>query len=268
MKRPPRRLRLASSLALGLAALACATVPVTGRRQISLVPESQELALGSEAYQEILSEEKVTTNARATEIVRRVANRITPHTHKPDLPWEVNVIESKEMNAFCLPGGKIAFYTGILPVCQNEAGVAVVMGHEIAHAIARHGVERMSQGVIAQIGAAAVGIATKESPYQKEILAAYGVGANVGVMLPFSRTHESEADHIGIVYMAKAGYDPAEAVRFWQRFAEMKGGSAPPEWLSTHPSDETRVRNLNALLPEAMDYYRAAPNRYGTGETL
>lgn len=259
-----------AALAAAFAALAvaCSTVPITGRKQINFVPAAQELSLGAEAYAEVLKENKVTTNARYTEIVRRVANRITPVTDEPDLPWEVNVIESNEMNAFCLPGGKIAFYTGILPVCATEAGVAVVMGHEIAHAIARHGMERMSQGVIAQIGAEAIGIATKGSAYQKEIMAAYGLGANYGVMLPFSRTHESEADHIGIIYMAKAGYDPAEAVRFWQRFGGEKAGSAPPEWLSTHPSDETRVSQLQALLPEAEAIYEAAPKQYGLGEKL
>lgn len=260
--------RAGAFLALSVVFSACSTVPVTGRKQLNFVPEAQELSLGAEAYAEILKTEAITTNARYTEIVRRVASRITPVTHEPDLPWEVNVIESKEMNAFCLPGGKIAFYTGILPVCATEAGVAVVMGHEIAHAIARHGMERMSQGVIAQIGAEAVGIATKGSAYQKEIMAAYGVGANYGVMLPFSRSHESEADHIGIIYMAKAGYDPAEAVRFWQRFGGEKAGAAPPEWLSTHPSDATRVSQLEELLPEAQALYEAAPKQYGLGEKL
>ena len=258
----------AAGAALAVLVVACSTVPVTGRKQINFVPESEELALGEEAYAQVLKENKLSTNAHYNEVVKRVASRITPVTHEPDLPWEVTVIESQEMNAFCLPGGKIAFYTGILPVCENEAGVAVVMGHEIAHAIARHGMERMSQGLIAQIGAEAVGLATKGSAYQKEIMAAYGLGANYGVMLPFSRSHESEADHIGIIYMAKAGYDPAEAVRFWQRFGAGKNGEAPPEWLSTHPADQTRVAQLQELLAEAQELYKSAPKQYGLGEKL
>jgi predicted Zn-dependent protease len=264
----PNVRRSAALLAVGLALAACSTVPVTGRKRINLIPESQELALGEEAYAEVLKENQLTDNQRWTEIVKRVAARITPVTDEPGLPWEVNVIESNEMNAFCLPGGKIAFYTGILPICRNEAGVAVVMGHEIAHAIADHGTERMSQGLLAQIGAEAVGIATEGSAYQKEIMAAFGLGANYGVMLPFSRKHESEADHIGLVYMAKAGYDPEEAVRFWQRFASMKSGGAPPEWLSTHPADATRIADLQALMPDALELYRAAPKQVGLGETL
>jgi predicted Zn-dependent protease len=172
--------------------------------------------------------------------------------------WEFNLIESEEVNAWCMPGGKVVFYTGILPVTQTEAGIAVVMGHEIAHAVAEHGNERMSQSLIAELGGIALSEAVKNEPAQTQQLwfAAYGLGATVGVLLPFSRTQESESDRLGLIFMAMAGYNPQEAVNFWKRMAAQKGGNAPPEFLSTHPADETRIKDLQNEIPEAMKYYK------------
>ena len=172
--------------------------------------------------------------------------------------WEFNLIENDKMvNAFCMPGGKVGVYTGILPITQNETGLAVVMGHEIAHAIAKHGNERVSQGLLAQLGGVALSTALSKNPgtTNQIFMAAYGVGANVGVLLPYSRLHESEADRIGLILMAKAGYDPREAVPFWQRMNE-KGGPRPPEFLSTHPAPESRIKQIQDLIPEAMKYYK------------
>jgi predicted Zn-dependent protease len=175
-----------------------------------------------------------------------------------DYEWEFNLVESEEVNAWCMPGGKVVFYTGILPVTQDENGLAVVMGHEIAHAVAQHGNERMSQMLVAQLGGMALSKALEEKPEQTQQLwmAAFGLGAQFGFLLRYSRLHESEADHLGLIFMSMAGYDPKGAVEFWQRMSEKKGGQAPPEFLSTHPSDEKRIKNLQALVPEAMQYYR------------
>ncbi len=170
--------------------------------------------------------------------------------------WEFNVVESEEVNAWCMPGGKVVVYTGILPITKDETGLAVVMGHEIAHAIAEHGSERMSHGLMQQLGGVALSVALADEPEltQSLFMTAYGVGSTVGVMLPFSRTHESEADHLGLIFMAMAGYDPNAAVDFWTRMAANSQG-APPEWLSTHPSNETRIADIKKLLPEALQYY-------------
>ncbi|MBZ0243405.1 MAG: M48 family metallopeptidase, partial [Bacteroidales bacterium] len=172
--------------------------------------------------------------------------------------WEFNLIESPEANAWCMPGGKVVFYTGILPITKDETGLAVVMGHEIAHAIAEHGNERMSQSLISELGGVALAVALQEKPAETQQLwlTAYGIGSQVGVMLPFSRLHESEADRLGLIFMAMAGYNPNEAVGFWQRMADMKNGQSPPEFLSTHPSDATRIRQIKSWLPEAMTYYK------------
>jgi predicted Zn-dependent protease len=171
--------------------------------------------------------------------------------------WEFNLVESKEVNAWCMPGGKVVVYTGILPVAKDENGLAVVMGHEIAHAVAKHGNERMSQGLLTELGGVALSVALRDKPQQTQrlFMNAFGVGAQVGVLLPFSRTHESEADHLGLIFMAMAGYDPHGAVTFWERMAQ-QGGSKPPEFLSTHPSDQTRINKIKAELPEALKYYQ------------
>jgi predicted Zn-dependent protease len=178
--------------------------------------------------------------------------------HLQGYDWDFNLIEADVVNAWCMPGGKVAFYTGIMPVCQDEAGVAVVMGHEVAHAIANHGAERMSQGLVQQMGGVALDVALSSKPGEtREMFGmAYGLAYNFGAMLPFSRLHESEADKMGLIFMAMAGYDPSEAPKFWERMAAASGGGAPPEFMSTHPSHETRIKDLNDQIPEAMKYYK------------
>jgi predicted Zn-dependent protease len=172
--------------------------------------------------------------------------------------WEFNLIESNEVNAWCMPGGKVVVYTGILPVTQDETGLAVVMGHEIAHAVAQHGGERMSQGLLQQLGGAALSVALQNEPQKTQniFLTAYGLGSTIGVVLPFSRTQESEADRLGLIFMAMAGYNPNAAVNFWTRMSQSKTGGSPPEFLSTHPSDKTRIANLKKYMPEALQYYK------------
>jgi len=247
-------------LLLLLIVAACRSTPVTGREQLILVPESQEIQMGLTAYQQILSESKLSNDPEKVEMVRRVGERIAAAANKPDYKWEFNLIEDdKQVNAFALPGGKVAVYTGILPVTQNEAGLATVMAHEVAHATARHGGERMSTGLLAQLGMMAldVGLAMRNQDPQmrKALLAAYGATAQVGVILPFSRKQESEADRIGFTYMAKAGYDPKEALQFWERMSKVEKQKAP-EFLSTHPSDETRVEQIAKWLPDVEEEYR------------
>lgn len=246
----------------GLLGLACATVPVTGSKSLNLIPEGQEIALGLDSYREILAESELVQSGPDLEMVQKVGARIAEVSDRPDFQWEFNLIrDDSVVNAFCLPGGKVAVYTGILPVTRDEAGLATVMGHEIGHAIARHGGQRMTNQLALQLGGMGLAELLKEkSPAtQQVILSAYGLGGQVGVMLPFSRSHESEADHIGLVYMAKAGYDPREAIAFWERMEAASRGGAPPEWLSTHPSHESRVEHLRRLLPDALKHYRAEP---------
>jgi predicted Zn-dependent protease len=247
----------------------CSSVPITGRKQLNLIPTSQMLSMSFQQYDQFLKENKLSSNAEQTATVKNVGRRIASAVEQffrdnnmaseiKNYKWEFNLVESQEVNAWCMPGGKVVFYTGILPITQNEAGIAVVMGHEIAHAVAEHGNERMSQSLLTQLGGIALSEAIKEKPAQTQQLwmAAYGLGATVGVLLPFSRTQESEADRLGLIFMSMAGYDPHEAVSFWKRMAAKKGGSSPPEFLSTHPADETRIKNLQKEIPEAMGYYQ------------
>jgi predicted Zn-dependent protease len=248
---------------------ACRSAPVTEREQLILVPESQEIQMGFTAYQQILSESKLSDDPEKVAMVRRVGERIAAAADKPDYKWEFNLIEDdKQANAFALPGGKVAVYTGILPITENEAGLATVMAHEVAHAVARHGGERMSTGLLAQLGMMAldVGLAMKNQDPQmaRALLAAYGAAAQVGVILPFSRKQESEADRIGLTYMAKAGYDPEEALQFWERMSRVEKQKAP-EFLSTHPSDETRVEQIAKWLPEVKEEYRESQTGMGAG---
>ncbi len=245
----------------------CQNVPVTGRNQLVITSEAKENEMGLSAYQEVLKSEKVTQNEKWAEVVRRVGERIAKVANRPDFKWEFNVIESETQNAFCLPGGKVAVYTGILPVCESEAGLAVVMSHEVAHAIARHGGERMTYQTAQNLGKSAVGyvMQKQEEAQQKIVLTAYGAASEYGVILPYSRKHELEADQIGIMLMAKAGYDPSAAPGFWERFASVKKGEAPMEFMSTHPSDATRAAALRELLPKAMAEYEAAPEKIGLG---
>ena len=257
--------------------IGCATVPITGRKQFSIIPNSQILPLSYSSYQDVLKESKLSTNQEQVQQVKRVGSKIQQSVEdfmaqnklsdKLDgYAWEFNLIEENTINAWCMPGGKVAFYTGILPVCQDEAGVAVVMGHEIAHAIANHGAERMSQGLVQQLGGVALAVAIKDKPEETQALffTAYGIGTTYGAMLPYSRLHESEADKLGLVFMAMAGYDPHEAPKFWERMDAMAGSPPVPQWMSTHPSSENRISNLNEYMPEAMKYYNPSGQSTGT----
>ncbi|MCB9851169.1 MAG: M48 family metallopeptidase [Phycisphaerales bacterium] len=263
----PRCAFLASMLTI-VAMTGCSEVSGTGRKQLMLVSTSQEMKLGAEAYQEVLASEKLSTNTRMAAVVKRVGQRIAAVADRPDFEWEFNLIESDQVNAFCLPGGKIAVYTGILPIMKNEAGMAAVMGHEVAHAIARHGAERMSQQLSVQVLQEGLsrGLGNASPMMRKGVLGAFGIGTNVGVMLPFSRTHELEADKLGLRYCAMAGYDPREAVRLWQRMKDASSGK-PPEFLSTHPSEDNRIAQLEDEMDDAMDLYEDASDQHGLGES-
>lgn len=249
---------IAGTIVAGLLLAGCSTVPVTGRRAFNVIPDSQAMALGADAYQQVLSESRLITSGPDYERVVRVGRRIAAVSHEPNLPWEFALIdEPNTVNAFCLPGGKVAVYSGILSVAQGDAGLAVVIGHEIAHAIARHGSERMTNQLALELGQAGLAqvLESKGAATQQLVLTAFGAGAQLGVVLPFSRSQETEADRIGLIYMARAGYDPAEAPRFWERMTA-GGGARPPAFLSTHPAPEDRVRQLEALVPEARQEYR------------
>jgi len=246
----------------------CSTVPITQRRQLNLVSESTLTSMSRQQYKDFLTEHEVIRNTPANAMVQRVGERIrgavesfmTSRGQGGELAgfkWEFNLVESSEVNAWAMPGGKVAVYTGILPVTQDEAGLATVMGHEVAHVIAKHGNERMSQQLVAQLGGQALSTVLAGQPEAAQSLwmEVYGAGATVGVMLPYSRLQESEADHLGLIFMSMAGYDPHSAEEFWQRMAS-KGGKGGPEFLSTHPADKTRIKNIQELIPEAMTYYR------------
>jgi predicted Zn-dependent protease len=244
--------------------VACATVEYTDRKRLLLINEQEEEELGKEAFQQVLMESTLSTNEEQVDALNSVGVRIAAVADRPEYEWEFVLIDDPDtVNAFALPGGKVAFYSGIMPVCRTKSGIAVVMGHEVGHVVARHGAERMSQGLVTGLAGAALQAAiTGKSPEaQAAIMNGYGIAATTGVLLPFSRKHESEADYIGLILMAKAGYNPQEAVAFWERMSEMSGGSAPPEFLSTHPSNVKRIEDLRAALPEAMQYYRASRNR-------
>ena len=268
----------AAALLAALMLVGCTTVPFTGRSQLNLLSEGEEIKLGAQAYQQTMGTLTLSADARMTALVKRcgariavVADRHLQKLGRERYGWEVNLVESKDKNAFALPGGKIVVYTGLLTVMQNEAQLATVMSHEVAHAVARHGAERMSQGLLVQAGAVAAGAALRDqnAETQLAVLAAYGIGASVGVMLPYSRKHEKEADYIGMLLMAEAGYDPQEAVRFWQRFAESKKDKAQaPGFLSTHPTDATRIKLMREDLPEALEIYSSTRVKVGTGESL
>jgi len=250
-----------------MAMVACTTVPITGRRQLSLVSPAEMQAMSFQSYKQVLDTARVLNNNDAA-MVKRVGQRVRQAVESymaqnnlssqlKGFAWEFNLIQDQQMNAWCMPGGKVAVYTGILPLTQNETGLAVVMGHEIAHAIAKHGDERMSQTMAAQLGASAAQVAvSNRTPVAQNIfLNAFGAGAQLG-LLKYGRTQESEADHLGLIFMAMAGYDPQQAVSFWQRMASKSGGAAPPEFLSTHPSDQTRIANIQRIMPEALKYYK------------
>lgn len=237
----------------------CSTAPITGRSQLLIVSEQEEAELGVKAYQEALSKEKISQDPQINGMVNRVGSRIAAVADKPEYNWQFTVVQNdKTVNAFALPGGKVAVYTGILPYTKTETGLAFVMAHEVAHAIARHGGERMSQQLLLQLGQQGLNIAVAgKSPAAIEAVnLGYGVASTVGVALPFSRRQEYEADRIGLILMARAGYDPHEAPSFFQRMMNDSDKASPPVFLSTHPADQDRIRKLNELIPEAMTYYR------------
>ena len=250
----------------------CVTNPYTKRWQLLMVPQSYEANLGAQAYQDVLSDPKVKISENPSEVapVERIAARIIEAAKRSkyaeaanDFKWEVSVIKDDgTKNAFALPGGKIAVYTGIFPVADNESGLAAIVGHEVVHALARHGSERMSQGILAQIGLVGASIAMGTQGFSpvtsQAAMSALGVGTQVGVLLPFSRAHESEADYIGLLLAADAGYDPQEAVRVWQRMQQSSDGKQPQEFLSTHPGHETRIKRLTEKMPEALAHYEQA----------
>ena len=246
----------------------CATVPVTGRQQLHLVPSDTLLAMSREQYGQFLEQQTLSDDDEDVAMVREVGNNIARAVEEylkeqgmedevENYDWEFNLVEDESVNAFAMPGGKIVVFTGILPVAQNEDGLAVIMGHEIAHVVANHGNERMSQALVTQLGGIALATALRERPAatQQLFMAAFGAGAQIGVLLPYSRLHESEADRLGLIFMAKGGYNPEEAPRFWERMAAKKEAPQPPEFLSTHPADTRRIQDLEEQLPEAMQYY-------------
>jgi predicted Zn-dependent protease len=247
----------------------CSTVPITGRSQLHLISSADLNALSFQQYSEFLQQNKLSTDTQNTNMVKDVGlkiqkaveNYFAQHNLSNDLngyAWEFNLIESPEVNAWCMPGGKVVVYTGILPITENETGLAVVMGHEISHAVAQHGAERMSQGLMQELGGVALSVAIQNEPQttQNIFMTAYGVGSTIGVMLPYSRTQESEADRLGLIFMAMAGYNPNAALDFWTRMSQNNTGGSPPEFLSTHPSDQTRIANLKSYMPEALQYYK------------
>lgn len=257
--------------ALLIALAACKTVPGTGRSQLNFMSAGQEMTLGEQAYAEMLAGVPVKTTGDDAEMVARIGRRIAraaealyPDSAAKDFAWEFKLIDDPQtVNAWALPGGKCAVYSGLLPVTGDEASLAVVMGHEVAHAIAHHGAERMSHNMVLQGALIAAAYSTREmdSNERAGVLAALGVGSQVGVMLPFSRAHESEADEIGLYLAAAAGYDPQASIGLWQRMAASSGGARPPEWLSTHPAEETRIRRLQAVMPKAQEYYAESQRR-------
>ena len=255
---------LFSAVFLYLLAAACATNPFTGKQTLSFYSNDSVFPQSFQQYNQFLSENKVIKTSPQLDQIKRVGQKIIVASERyldangypgylKDYKWEFNLFDSDQVNAFAMPGGKVVFYTGIMPITQNDAGIATVMGHEIAHALANHGSQRMSAGTIQQLGAVGVALATggKSAESQELWMQAYGVTSQYGAMLPFSRSHESEADAIGLTLMAIAGYNPDEAASFWLRMEAKSGGQAPPEFLSTHPSAGTRIANLKQLVPQA-----------------
>ena len=249
-------------------AISCSTVAITGRKQLNMIPDSEMLSMSFQQYDEFIRTNKLSSDANNSNMVKRIGfnvqNAVQRYFAENNMAdrldgynWEFNLIESADVNAWCMPGGKVVVYTGILPLTQDESGLAVVMGHEIAHAVAEHGNERMSQILLTQLGGMALSEALSSQPQQTRDLwlGVYGLGAQVGVLLPYNRTQESEADRLGLVFMAMSGYDPNVAVGFWERMEAKNQGQAPPEFLSTHPSDRTRIEDIKNNLPEAMRYY-------------
>lgn len=263
-----RNLALAGAI---VAVAGCTQNAATGRKQLNLVSSQEMLSSSLTQYNQFLKENKVVNNTAQSEMVKRIGARIAAAVSQyytsqgqaailDGYKWEYNLVDSKEVNAWCMPGGKIVVYTGILPVTQNEAALAVVMGHEVAHAVAEHGRERASQSLLQQYGGTALSVALSSKPAETQnmLLNAFGIASTYGFALPFSRKQELEADKLGLMYCAMAGYDPQESVPLWQRMQQLAGGQKPPEFASTHPSESTRIAKLKELMPEAMVYYNKA----------
>jgi len=257
-------------IAIFLGVTACKTNPFTGKSTINFFPNSQIFPTAFAQYDQFLTENNVVKGGEDAAMIKKVGQRISSAAERwltangyagylKDYKWEYNLVQDDNVNAWCMPGGKIVFYTGILPITQTERGVAVVMGHEVAHALADHGAQRMSAGTLQQLGAVAGNIAIKDERTRNTFNQAYGLGSTVGLMLPFSRSHETEADRIGLQIMAIAGYDPGEGSELWKRMKAKSGGEAPPEFMSTHPSNDTRIANLASWAPAA----RAEANKFG-----
>ncbi len=262
------RIYLIGTLLLSFFFVSCTSVPLTGRKQLNLIPESEMLSMSFSQYDQFLKEHPESNNQMQVAMVKKVGSRIAAAVEKylsqsgqsqeiKNYQWEYHLVEDDQANAWCMPGGKIVVYTGILPITKDENGLAVVLGHEIAHAVAKHGNERMSQALLTQLGGVALSEALQSKPQQTQALwmSVYGIGTQVGVLLPYSRTQESEADHLGLIFMAMAGYNPQSALDFWVRMEQQSQGS-PPEILSSHPANQTRINDIKKELPEAMRYYK------------
>jgi predicted Zn-dependent protease len=258
-------------LALSALVISCSKNALSGKSQLTLLPESELQTMATQEYQQFLSSNKVVakSNNRDAEMVNRVGQRIvkaveTYYAEKgmsdklAGFKWETNLVDDKTVNAWCMPGGKIVVYTGILPVTQNEAALAAVMGHEVSHALLQHGNQRMSQGLLQQLGGVALSVAVANKPAETQnlFLGAYGAGTQLGILLPFSRKNELEADHYGLIWTAMAGYNPQEAIGLWERMEKLGEGQKPPEFLSTHPSEGRRIEQLQKFMPEALQYYK------------
>jgi predicted Zn-dependent protease len=266
-----KRKKILVAFTITLLAIACARVPVSNRRQFNMLPESTLMSMSLTQYRQFLNENPPLPETHAdAQMIKRVGQRVSRgvttfmrrkrnQKRIKNFKWEFNLVQNQQVNAWCMPGGKVVFYTGILPITQDETGAAVVMGHEVAHAVARHGNERMSQQLLLAGGGITLALLLREKPKEARdmFLTAYGVGGTLGV-LAYSRSHESEADKMGLIFMSIAGYDPEAAVGFWERMAAQSKGPKPPEFVSTHPSDERRIRDIKQFLPEAKKYYRPA----------
>lgn len=248
----------------------CSTNPITGKSQVGLVSEGDMQSMALTQYSQFLQQNKVVSSGRDADMVRRVGIRLSTAITKyytdegrPDITagykWEYNLVDSKEANAWCMPGGKIVVYTGLLPLSQNENGLAIVLGHEITHALAQHGRVRMSQQMLAQLGGVAlsVAVANKQAETQNLFSQSYGISSSLGI-LAYGRSQESEADKYGLIYAALAGYDPRQAIVFWERMKNASNGQKPPEFLSSHPSDDKRIAQIKELMPKSMSYYKGA----------
>ena len=265
--RPSARIAVLFVLLLFLAS--CATVPVTGRNQINLIPSQQLLSMSNESYQQTISQYQVVRGTREARLVNEVGRNIADAVERyfrqqgntqaiSGYAWEFTLVRDDQINAFAVPGGKVVVFSGMIPVAKNAAGLATVVSHEIAHVIARHGNERLSQQLMAQVGTQALDAALQKQPTRTRqlFMAAFGLGTQVGVLLPYSRLQESEADKLGLVFMAMAGYNPQVAIDFWQRMASANEGKAPPQFLSTHPSHGSRIDAIRNYMPKAMRYYQ------------